>query len=147
MRRLFASLLLLVAALSGAAAQSTMPGSRPVLGDSASLSRADQVLQGGANVISYAIGTVSTGTYTVDCGLNPLQYYTNGGAHTLAAPAQDGSCIVLTTNNASAGTITFSGFTEGTNKGDTLDTTNAHVFAINIFTINGKSHYLVSAYQ
>lgn len=116
-------------------------------GTVASLNIADQTLSGGANVTSSNQGTKSSGTFTVDCGASPLQYITNGGAFTLAAPANDGSCIVRSLNNGSAGTITFSGFTVGSNTGDGLTTTNASAFAIQIWRINGVSRYLISAYQ
>jgi hypothetical protein len=113
----------------------------------ASLTTADQTLSGGANVTSLSIGTVTSGTTTIDCGTSPLQYLTNGGAFTLAAPVADGSCIVQTINNGSAGTITFSGFTVGTSTGDALDITNGHKFAISIWRINGTSGYRVANYQ
>jgi hypothetical protein len=113
----------------------------------ASLTTADQTLSGGANVTSLSIGTVTSGTTTIDCGTSPLQYLTNGGAFTLAAPAVDGSCIVQTINNGSAGTITFSGFTVGASTGDALDVTNGHMFAISIWRINGTSGYRVANYQ
>ena len=44
-------------------------------------------------------------------------------------------------------TVTFSGFTEGSNTGDALDTTNGHKFLIGVTRIHGTSHYLVSALQ
>jgi hypothetical protein len=107
----------------------------------------DQTISGGANVTSYNIGTESSGTYTVDCGKAPLQYLTDGGAFTLAAPANDGSCVVLVTNNSSAGTITFSGFSEGSNTGDSLNTTNTDKFSIFIWEIDGTAGYRVAAHQ
>jgi len=110
----------------------------------ASLAVADQTLAGGANVTSL---TQSTGSLTIDCGLRPLQYITNGGAWTLTAPANDGSCILLVTNNASAGTITFSGFSVGANTGDALTTTNTHKFSLHIWRVNGISGYRVAAHQ
>jgi hypothetical protein len=61
--------------------------------------------------------------------------------------ANDGSCVVRVTNNGSAGTITFSGFSEGTNKGDSLTTTNTQIFDITLTRIGGNPHYLVSALQ
>lgn len=123
------------------------PGDSGVLLTSlASLVTADQTVSGGANLTSYSLGTLSSAT-TVDCGKNNNQYFTNGGAFTLTAPIHDGACYMLDTNGASAGTITFSGFTEGVNTGDLLDTTNGHVFGIMINRTNGVSHYLVSAYQ
>ncbi len=115
--------------------------------DVASLTVADQTLSGGANVTSGNLGTVTSGTTTIDCGTVPLQFFTNGGASTLAAPANDGSCMVLMTNNGSAGTITPSGFTVGSNVGATLDTTNAHKFTFSIWRINGTSGYTVFAHQ
>jgi hypothetical protein len=113
----------------------------------ASLLTADQTLTGGANVASHNIGIVTSGTTTVDCGKSPLQYMTNGGASTLAAPANDGSCMVLITNNTTAGTIAFSGFTVGANTGEFLDTTNGHSFSVSIWRINGISSYIVKALQ
>jgi hypothetical protein len=113
----------------------------------AQLNTADQTVSGGANVTSQNLGTQSSGTLTIDCGSRPLQYVTNGGAFTLAAPANDGSCLLLVTNNGTAGTITFSGFTVGASTGDALDTTNAHIFTISIWRINGTSGYRVAAHQ
>jgi hypothetical protein len=98
----------------------------------ASLSGTDQTLSGGANVTANNFGTVSSGTATVDCGRSPLQYLTDNGAFTLAAPANDGSCALLVTNGSSAGTITFSGFTVGANVGDPLTTTNTNKFMVSI---------------
>jgi hypothetical protein len=111
------------------------------------LATTDMTLSGGANVTSNNLGTISSGTTTVDCGLGPLQYFTDNGAFTLAAPSNDGSCIVLDTNGASAGTITFSGFSVGANTGDAIDTTNGHKFSISIWRINGTSGYSISAHQ
>lgn len=116
-------------------------------GTAALLDVVDQTLSGGANVTSFGIGTVSSGTTTIDCGKSPLQFYTNNGAHTLAAPANDSSCIVLVTNAASAGAITFSGFTVGSNTGDALTTTNTNKFSISIWRINGSSRYMIAASQ
>ena len=134
-------------AVSGPASSTktfTFPNSSQIV---AMLDLADQTLSGGANVTSSNQGTKSSGTFTVDCGVSPLQYIVNGGAFTLAAPANDGSCIVRSLNNGSAGTITFSGFTVGSNTGDVLTTVNTNAFAIQIWRINGVSRYLVSAYQ
>lgn len=110
----------------------------------AALNIADQTLSGGANVTSKSL---STGSVTIDCGACPLQYITNGGAFTITAPSNDGSCIVLVTNNGSAGAITFSGFSVGSNKGDLLTTTNTSKFMISIVRINGMSTYAVKALQ
>lgn len=113
----------------------------------ASLTTTDQTLSGGANVTSFSIGTESTGTFTPDCGKGPLQFLVNGGAFTLAAPANDGSCDLLSTNNASAGAISFSGFTVGSNTGDALTTTNTNKFIIHIERINSTATYIIKALQ
>lgn len=109
----------------------------------ANLTLADQVVTGGANVTSQSL---ATGNVTIDCGSRPLQFQTNGGAFTITAPSNDGSCILNSVNNASAGTITFTGFCAGSH-GDTLDTTNGHIFSIFIWRINSNSCYRVAANQ
>jgi hypothetical protein len=111
------------------------------------LNQADQTVSGGANVTSDNLGTQSSGTLTIDCGARPLQYATNNGAFTLAAPSNDGSCLLFVTNGSSAGTITFSGFSEGANTGDTLTTTNGSKFTIDIWRIDGTAGYRVAAHQ
>lgn len=111
------------------------------------LGTADQLLSGGANYQSYSIGTVSSGTTTIDCGKNPAQYITNGGTFTLAAPSNDGACLIIITNNGSAGVVTFSGFSVGSSTGDVLTTTNTNKFTISIWRINGISGYRVAAMQ
>ena len=111
------------------------------------LGTADQTMSGGVNLTSFSIGTISSGTTTLDCGKNPAQYLTNNGAFTLAAPANDGTCFVLITNGASAGAITFSGFTVGANTGDALTTTNTNKFTLSIWRINGTAGYRVAAMQ
>lgn len=110
----------------------------------AALNLQDQSLSGGANVTSLSL---ATGSVTIDCGKCPLQYITNGGAFTITAPSNDGSCILLVTNNASAGAITFSGFSVGSNTGDSLTTTNGNKFYITIVRINGTSTYAIKAAQ
>lgn len=104
----------------------------------------DQTISGGANVTS---ATLTTGNITVDCGKCPLQYITNGGAFTITAPTSDGSCMLLVTNNGTAGAITFSGFSVGSNTGDALTTTNTSKFTISIWRINGTSGYRIAAHQ
>lgn len=94
-----------------------------------------------------SLGTVSTGTLTPAPADGNYQYYTNNGAHTLAAPASDCEIAVLITNGATAGSVTFSGFTSSTGVGDALTTTNGHRFRIIITRINAVSTYYVKAYQ
>lgn len=94
-----------------------------------------------------SLGTVSTGTIAPAPADGNYQYYTNNGAHTLAAPASDCEIAVLITNGATAGSVTFSGFTSSTGVGDALTTTNGHRFRIIITRINAVSTYYVKAYQ
>lgn len=110
----------------------------------AMLGTEDQILAGGARVTSKSL---STGTITPDPGDRPLQYVTNGGAFTINAPTNDGSLMLLVTNNGSAGAITFTGFTVGSNTGDALTTTNTHKFTISIWRINSVSGYRIAAHQ
>ena len=110
----------------------------------AQLGLSDQIVSGGANVIS---ATLATGNVTIDCGKCPLQFITNGGAFTITAPSSDGTCMLLITNNASAGAVTFSGFSVGSSTGDSLTTTNTSKFTISIWRINGTSGYRIAAHQ
>lgn len=117
----------------------TITGGTPAVGDCLSvatgplagqlncavLSLADQVLSGGVTLTPFSIGTVSSGTQTVDCGKNPVQFLLNGGAFVLAAPVNDGHCIAQVVNGPSAGAITLSGFSSSpSGVGDTFATTN-----------------------
>ena len=122
----------------------TLPNSSQTI---AVLDLADQTVSGGANVTASNQGTKSSGTYTVNCGACPLQYIVNNGAFTLSAPANDGSMMLFVTNSASAGTITFAGFTVGSSVGDALTTTSGHKFTFSIWRINGTSGYRVAAHQ
>lgn len=138
----------LFTATDAAAARSTLGLGTMALETAANYLRKDTEDQGpitgGATVTSKSI---TTGSFTVDCGDRPLQYITNGGAFTITAPAADGSVILLITNNASAGAITFSGFTVGSSVGDAFTTTDTHKFMVSIVRINGVSTYTVKALQ
>lgn len=101
----------------------------------------------GFKVAPYSIGTVSSGTTTPDPASGNYQYYTNNGAHTLAAPSSDCAIDVLVTNGASAGAITFSGFTVGASTGSALTTTNGDKFLVSIRRVNGVSTYSIYALQ
>lgn len=94
-------------------------------GDIAYLDVAAQVVTGGARVTSDSLGTITTGTVTLDPGNRPLQHYTNNGAHTLAPGSNTGSILLDITNGSSAGTVTISGWTKVVGA---FDTTNAHTF-------------------
>lgn len=112
----------------------------------ARLDREGQVLAGGASITSKSL-TAST-SFTADCGARPLQYITNNGAFTITAPAADGSMVVLVTNGATAGAITFTGFTvRSGGTGDALTTTNGDKFAVSITRINSVAFYSVQALQ
>jgi hypothetical protein len=111
------------------------------------LGAGSQALSGGFLVTSANLGTFSSGTKTILCGTGPQQYFTNGGAFTLAAPVLDSNCLIMAINNGSAGAITFSGFTVGSTTGDALDTTNGHIFTLSVWRINGTSGYRIAASQ
>lgn len=114
----------------------------------ASLNIQDQTLSGGANVTSNNLGTITTGTVTVDCGKGPLQYLTNGGTFTIAAPANDGACVIQITNNASANFVGFSGFTVNANyTGASLNTVNGSKFMMSVTRVNGSSIYVILPQQ
>ena len=135
---------LIVAIWDGTEFQLENPGSI----SAASLTVTDQNLQGGAFVTSNNLGSLSGGgTLTVDCGLSPLQYFTNAGNYTIAAPVHDGSCMVEVINGGSAGALSFSGFTVNSNTGEPLTTTNTNKFIINISEINGVATYFIKALQ
>ena len=93
------------------------------------------------------IGTVASGTTTLDPTLGNYQYMTNNGASTIAAPTSDCAMDVLVTNGASAGALTMSGFTVGSNTGSTYVTTNTYKFILSIRRINGVSTYSWYALQ
>jgi len=105
----------------------------------------NQTITGGGTVTSKSLGTQSSGTLTLDMGDRPLQHYTNGGAHTLAPGAVNGSCLIDITNNASAGAITVSGWTK--TSGDAFTTTNGDKFRCHCSVGNGGSLLIRQALQ
>jgi len=90
-------------------------------------------------------GTKASGTYTPDEADGNMQKFINGGAHTLAPPANDCTLVLQQTNNASAGTITTSGFTLV--DGDSLTSTNGHDFFLYITNSDSFSSLTVKALQ
>lgn len=94
-------------------------------------------LTAGFSAAAYNCGTKSSGTFTPDVDVGNFQYAINGGAHTLAVPAKNCTMVILYKNNASAGTITTSGYT--VTDGDDLTTTNGHEFFFYITRINDGS--------
>jgi hypothetical protein len=85
--------------------------------------------------------------FTLDPSLGNYQYGTNHGAVTITAPASDSAITLLITNDATAGAVTFSGFTVSSSVGDALTTTNTNKFLVSINRINGTSTYLIKALQ
>lgn len=98
-----------------------------------------QTVAGGAAVTLKDLGTWTTGTCTPDPDDRPMQKLTANGSFTLAASSVNGATILKVTNGASAGTITFSGFTDG--GGDDYATTNGAVFLIFIFIAEAGGKY------
>lgn len=103
----------------------------------------------GYTVTAYNIGTPTNGsTATLTPSNGNYQYLTNNVAgFTIAAPSSDCAIDVLITNGASAGTITFSGFTVGSSTGDALTTTNTNKFLLTVVRINSVSTYTIKALQ
>jgi hypothetical protein len=81
----------------------------------------EQVMTGGFRVTSKDLGTISSGTTTLDPGDRPLQHCVNGGAFTLAPGSNRGSILLDITNNGSAGAITTSGWTKVVGAFDTVN--------------------------
>jgi len=108
------------------------------------LDTADQTVTGGARVTSSSLGTVSSGTVTLDPGDRPHQHYTNNGAHTLAPGSNGGSLTLQITNGASAGAITTSGYTKVVGA---FTTTNGDDFLCTSIVINGFSLLTIQALQ
>lgn len=99
----------------------------------------------GFDATEYDAGTQTTGTWTIDPAENNFQKAVNGGAFTLAPPATTCSVNIQLTNNASAGAITTSGFTQVT--GDSLTTTDGDDFFLTVIVNNGFSLLNVVALQ
>jgi hypothetical protein len=109
------------------------------------LADVDDVLTAGFGLTDDDDGTKSSGSYTpIYTGGNGKKAV-NGGAFTLAPMAASSSLVIQLTNNASAGSITTSGWTVVT--GDTLSTTNGDDFLLYCNRINGFSHLHVTALQ
>jgi hypothetical protein len=114
------------------------------LGRAAYLDVEEQVLTGGARVTSKSLGTITTGTLTLDPGDRPHQHYTNNGAHTLAPGSNGGTICLQITNGASAGAITTSGYTKVVGA---FTTTNGDDFICTSIVINGFSLLTIQALQ
>lgn len=106
----------------------------------------NQTITGGFKLTPNSLGNIS-GSFTPNPALGNYQYGTNHGAITWNVPANDCAMDFLITNDASAGAITFSGYTVNSNTGEPLTTTNTHKFIISIRRINGVSTYTIKALQ
>jgi hypothetical protein len=128
-------------------------------GNLASLEMQGQVLKGGATVDSHCaidgsrVGpggscTISSGTVTISCAYGPIQFLTNNGAFTLAAQTSDSSCLLMTKNGASAGTINFSGFSASASANAALTTTSGNLFTISTWRVTpGFGQTAVAGYS
>lgn len=105
----------------------------------------DDTLTAGFGQTTDNDGTQSSGTYTPTPNGGNFKRIVNGGAFTLAPPSTDCNLVIQITNNASAGAITTSGFTQKT--GDSFDTTDGNDFLCYVTKINGFSHLNVVAMQ
>ncbi len=101
----------------------------------------------GVKILSYNAGTMASGTLTPDAINGNYWYYTNNGAHTIAAPAVDSAFDILSTNSATPGAIAMSGYTFGINTGDLHTLTAGHRFIFSIRRIAGVSTYVIKALQ
>lgn len=128
------------------AIQTQLNGKEPV---DAEILRADidDNLTAGYTATADNDGTISSGTYTPSPVGGNLKRIVNGGAFTLAAPtyAGDYTMIIQMTNNATAGTITATGFTKAS--GDPTTTTNGHDFLLHIVKINNFKTLYIEALQ
>lgn len=99
---------------------------------------------------SGALGTPTNGsTTTLVCGNGQYQNLTNNVAGlTIAAPTGYCPILLTITNGASAGTITWSGFS-GSKHGDAFTTTNTSVFLVSILptATTGSPAYSAFAQQ
>lgn len=102
----------------------------------------------GYTVTPNNLGTLSSGTTTLDASNGNYQYYTNNGAHTIAAPSADCAIDILVTNGSTAGSITLSGFTAPSGGGgDAYATTNTNKYLLMVRRINSVATYSWKALQ
>jgi len=128
---------------SGNIAAITMGSLVAITGTALNLAGGDLTGKGFTST-AYDAGTQTTGTFTPAASNGNLQRAVNGGAHTLAPPANDTTIIVQYTNNGSAGAITTSGFTK---VDGSFTTTNGDDFMCYITRVNSFTHLNIVAMQ
>ena len=99
----------------------------------------------GFTITPNSLGNMTS--FTLDPTAGNYQYGTNHATLTITAPASDCAIDLLITNDATAGAITFSGFTVGASTGDLLTTTNTNKFILSVLRINAISTYTIKALQ
>jgi hypothetical protein len=104
-----------------------------------------QSITGGARITPKDLGTMTTGTLTVDPGDCPMQKYVNNGAHTLGELSGEGSCVTWIINGSSAGAITTSEWDR--KDGDSFTTTDGHIFRVHMERVGTFSYMNVRAMQ
>lgn len=106
----------------------------------------NQTVTGGFRFVPFNAGTPS-GTFIPDAMKGNYQYLTNGNAFTFTTPTSDCAIDILIVNSATAGVVTFTGYTVGLNVGEPLTTTNGSKFVVSIRRIINVSTYSVRALQ
>jgi hypothetical protein len=93
--------------------------------------RARQTIKAGFDNDRYSLGTLSSGTHTIDPQNGQHQGATFNGSFTLspASVTKDSTVVLHVINGASAGTVTFTGFGKKY-PSQSLTTTNGHKFTI-----------------
>lgn len=93
--------------------------------------RAKQTIKAGFDNDRYSLGTLTSGTHTVDPQDGQHQGATFNGSFTLspASVTKDSTVVLHVTNGASAGTVTFTGWGKKY-PSQSLTTTNGHKFTI-----------------
>lgn len=107
----------------------------------------DQSLTGGYTTTAVDDGTKTAGTYIPSPVGGNMKRCVNGGPFTLAAPIISGdySLVIQMTNNASAGIVSFSGFTKVV--GSSMTTTSGNDYMLYITKVNGFTLLSIEALQ
>lgn len=113
--------------------------------DTAVKSDATAQISKGYTLAPNDLGNKNAG-WTIDPTLGNTQYMTNTGAHTITAPANDCRVEIEVTNSATAGSLSFSGFT-GSIKGEAYNTTNGNAFTLVVRRTNGVTRGFWIAWQ